>query len=104
MHSALEKFHKNNPLQEILASEKFKMEQKLKSDKKYLRKLSDLCSKYFDLITLQACFLENEKENVILAVELYDRGISILEDMLQKDSKAMVRFDFYFISSLKKHV
>lgn len=90
----MERYHKNNTLQELFTSEKFKLEQKLKCDKKCIRKISDLCSKYIDLITLQACFLENEKENVTLAVDLYNRGVITLQTHVEKHSKAMVGYFF----------
>ncbi|XP_065207545.1 uncharacterized protein LOC135836566 [Planococcus citri] len=89
MQNSLEKFHKNNPLHEILLSEKLKVEQKSKNDKKCVRKISELCSKYADLITVQACLLENERENVTLAVDLYKRGIDVLGTQEQKHLKAM---------------
>ncbi len=86
----LEQYYKNCVIQDLFNEERTRVEHKLRWDKKRLRKVSDLCSKFVDLLTLQAFLLENEKENVDLAIDTYFKGLGLLEDQFQRYSETMV--------------
>lgn len=86
----LEKYYTNYVFNEIFTSEYFRIEHKLENDKKRLSKVFDLCSKFVDLLTLQGLLFQNEKENVNLAVEIYDQAVTELEAQCQKHSNLIV--------------
>lgn len=75
-------------------NERLRLEHKLKSDKKRLGRLSDLCSKFVDLLTLQAFLLENERQNVDLTIEMYRLGANTLAEQHQRHVDVMVSIFF----------
>lgn len=77
-------------LHDTIAKERIRIEHKLKTDRKCLHKIADVCNRFVDLMTLQTCLLQSEKENIDLATILYENGLNMLEEQYKKHSDTMV--------------
>lgn len=88
----MEQYFKNYLVYEIFTDERNRIESNLKSDRKRFRKVLDLCVRFVDLLTLQAFLLENEKDNVDLAIQLYQKAVSTLDEHLVSHSDCVVSY------------
>jgi hypothetical protein len=89
--AVLEKFHSDFVVKKMLLWHRKLLKRRLKSDYKFLKKISDLCTNFVDLMTLQACLSRNEKENVDIIVATCALARQKLDEHAKKHSTTMVR-------------
>lgn len=86
----LEKFHSDYVVKKMLLAYRKQSEHRMKSDYKFLKKISDICTKFVDLMTLQACLFHREKENIDMVVAVCDLGRLTLDEHTRKHSMTVV--------------
>lgn len=90
LSEVLEKFHSDYVIKRMLMAYRKQDEQNMKSDYKLLKKISDVCANFVDLMTLQACLSQKEKENIDWLIAACDHGRHKVDEHMRKHSIAVV--------------